>query len=128
MLNLHLDETSGVAVYVQLQQQVRAAMTTGVLRPGDRLPSAREVVVALGINPNTVLKAYSELRRAGLIVVRQGQGAFVRADLPTVDPAGLAALRSGLQDWVAAAGELGMDRHDMLELFRAEISGDQAPG
>ena len=121
MLAFALDSRSSVPAYVQLQQQIRHAMRTGTLRPGDQLPSAREVVLALGINPNTVLKAYRELERDELIEVRQGQGTFVAADLLTVSPAELAKLRRDLARWIAAADGLGMERDDMLELFTAEI-------
>lgn len=121
MLAFALDARSSVPTYVQLQQQVKHAMKTGVLRPGDQLPSAREVVLSLSINPNTVLKAYRELERDGLIEVRQGQGTFVAADLMTIAPADLAKLRRDLGKWIVAAGRLGMERDDMVELFAAEI-------
>lgn len=122
MLAFALDARSSVPTYVQLQQQVKHAMKTGVLRPGDQLPSAREVVLSLSINPNTVLKAYRELERDGLIEVRQGQGTFVAADLMTIAPADLAKLRRDLAKWIGAAGRLGMERDDMVELFTAEIA------
>lgn len=121
MLAFVLNSRSSVPTFVQLQQQVRHAMTTGVLRPGDQLPSAREVVLSLGINPNTVLKAYRELERDGLIEVRQGQGTFVAVDLLTIAPADLAKLRRGLGRWITAAAGLGMGRDDMVELCTAEI-------
>lgn len=125
MLAFVLDSRSGVPAYVQLQQQVKHAMRTGTLHPGDQLPSAREVVLSLGINPNTVLKAYRELERDGLIEVRQGQGTFVAVDLMTVSPPELAKLRRDLGRWIAAADALGMDHDDMIELFTAEISTAQ---
>lgn len=125
MLAFALDARSSVPTYVQLQQQVKHAMKTGVLRPGDQLPSAREVVLSLSINPNTVLKAYRELERDGLIEVRQGQGTFVAADLMTIAPADLAKLRRDLGKWIGAAGRLGMERDDMVELFTAEIDANK---
>lgn len=125
MLAFVLDARSGVPAYVQLQQQVKHAMRTGTLRPGDQLPSAREVVLSLGINPNTVLKAYRELERETLIEVRQGQGTFVAADLMTVSPVELARLRRDLGRWIAAAGALGMQPDDMIELFTAETTAIQ---
>lgn len=95
-------------------------MKTGLLRQGDQLPSAREVVLELGINPNTVLKAYRELEHDGLIVIRKGYGSFVAAELMTITPAELVKLRRGLGEWIASAQGLGMGREDMLELFTAE--------
>lgn len=125
MLAFTLDARSSVPAYVQLQQQIKHAMKTGVVERGDQLPSAREVVVQLGINPNTVLKAYRELERDGLIEFRRGQGTFVAADLMTISPADLAKLRRDLGKWIATAAGLGMARDDMLELFTAEIGATQ---
>ena len=120
MVVFTLDARSSVPTYVQLQQQVKHAMKTGILQQGDQLPSAREVVMELSINPNTVLKAYRELEHDGLIEIRKGHGTFVAADLMTIAPADLAKLRRDLGKWIATAGGLGMGHDDMLELFTAE--------
>lgn len=125
MVVFTLDGRSSVPTYVQLQQQVKHAMKTGLLRQGDQLPSAREVVLELGINPNTVLKAYRELEHDGLIEIRKGYGTFVAADLMTITPADLAKLRRELGKWIASAQGLGMGREDMLELFTAETGTAQ---
>ena len=63
MIEFQLDETSGVATYLQLVQQVRQALRMGILEPGEQLPTAQQVVAKLAINPNTVHKAYRELER-----------------------------------------------------------------
>ena len=63
MIEFQLDETSGVATYLQLVQQVHQALRMGMLEPGDQLPTAQQVVAQLAINPNTVHKAYRELER-----------------------------------------------------------------
>jgi GntR family transcriptional regulator len=122
MLVFALDSRSGVPTYVQLQQQVKHAMRIGVLRPGGQLPTAKEVVESLGINPNTVLKAYRELERDGLVESRQGQGTFVIADLLSVAPADLARLRRQLGRWVRQASAFGMDIEDIAELFNGEVT------
>ena len=67
MIEFHLDRRSGVPTYLQLVQQVRQAVRLGILRPGDQLPTVKEVVGRLAINPNTVLKAYRDLDREGLV-------------------------------------------------------------
>ncbi len=77
MIEFQLDETSGVATYLQLVQQVHQALRMGMLEPGDRLPTAQQVVAKLAINPNTVHKAYRELEREGLVRARPGLGTFV---------------------------------------------------
>ena len=77
MIEFQLDETSGVATYLQLVQQVHQALRMGMLEPGDQLPTAQQVVAQLAINPNTVHKAYRELEREGLVRARPGLGTFV---------------------------------------------------
>jgi GntR family transcriptional regulator len=74
-----IDYNSGVPVYLQLVQQVKAAVASGTLRDGDQLPSIRALAEQLGVNRNTVAKAWSELEAEGVIVNRQGAGSFVSA-------------------------------------------------
>ena len=81
MIEFRLSQRSGVPTYLQLVQQVRQAVRLGLLGPGDQLPTVKEVVGRLAINPNTVLKAYRELDREGLVEARRGQGTFVAAGL-----------------------------------------------
>lgn len=80
-VEFRIDRRSGVATYLQIVQQTKQALRLGLLEPGDRLPTAREVVEATAINPNTVLKAYRELEREGLVEARRGLGTFVRRAL-----------------------------------------------
>src|SRR5260370_27974379 len=87
MIEFQLDETSGVATYLQLVQQVHQALRLGLLVPGDQLPTAQQVVAKLAINPNTVLKAYRDLEREGLVRARPRRGTFVTRSLPRTDPA-----------------------------------------
>ena len=87
MIEFQLDETSGVATYLQLVQQVHQALRMGMLEPGDRLPTAQQVVAQLAINPNTVHKAYRELEREGLVRARAGLGTFVTRSPAGTDPA-----------------------------------------
>ena len=86
MIEFQLDTASGVATYLQLVQQVRQALQLGLLERGDQLPTAQQVVARLAINPNTVLKAYRDLEREGLVRPRPGQGTFVVGTLPRTDP------------------------------------------
>src|SRR6516162_1666250 len=81
MIEFHLESQSGVAPYLQIVQRVKQALRLDLLHVGDQLPTVREVVEKLVINPNTVLKAYRELEHAGLITSRPGQGTFVTRTL-----------------------------------------------
>ena len=95
MIEFHLDARSGVPTYLQLVQQVRQAVRLGILSPGDQLPTVKDVVSGLAINPNTVLKAYRELDRDGLVEGRRGVGTFVSSTLPPLPPDRLRDLRLG---------------------------------
>ena len=86
MIEFQLDAGSGVATYLQLVQQVHQALRLGLLKPGDQLPTAQQVVAKLAINPNTVLKAYRDLEREGLVRGRPGAGTFVIRTLPGPTP------------------------------------------
>jgi DNA-binding transcriptional regulator YhcF (GntR family) len=120
-IEFRLDAASGVPTYLQLVQQVEQALRLGYLAPGDQLPKVREVVAALAINPNTVLKAYRELETKGLAAGRPGQGTFVRATLSQVALPELAALRRSLAGWLAAADAAGLDDDGMVALFTSEL-------
>ena len=117
MIEFHLEARSGVPTYLQLVQQVRQAIRLGVLRPGDQLPTVKEVVGSLTINPNTVLKAYRELDREGLVEGRRGIGTFVSDELPTTPPDGVRELRAGLQRWIDRARASGLDDESIEALF-----------
>ncbi|MFD0369994.1 MULTISPECIES: GntR family transcriptional regulator [unclassified Streptomyces] len=120
MLAYRIDRRSGVATYLQIVQQTKQALRMGLLEPGDRLPTAREVVEATAINPNTVLKAYRELEREGLVEARRGLGTFVRATLGT-GPAG-SPLRGELSDWARRARAEGLERDDVAALFTSVLN------
>ena len=74
---LNLNPNSGVPVYLQLMEQIKHAIATGAIRPGDQLPGMRKLAETLVINPNTVAKVYRELEHEGVIELRHGSGAFV---------------------------------------------------
>ncbi|MFJ8596065.1 GntR family transcriptional regulator [Streptomyces sp. NPDC093598] len=119
MVEYRIDRRSGVATYVQIVQQTKQALRLGLLEPGDKLPTAREVVEATAINPNTVLKAYRELEREGLVEARRGLGTFVRKSLSTA-PAD-SPLRAELDAWAARAREAGLEREDVAALFTSVL-------
>ena len=129
MIAFRLDGRSGVATYLQLVQQVKHGLRLGVLGPGDQLPTVKEVVAQLAINPNTVLKAYRELERDGLVSARPGVGTFVRTGLPQPNVVKHAALRRDLERWLGAARRAGLDDESVVALwndtFRAGADAGQ---
>lgn len=121
MIEFRLDRGSGVATYMQLVHQVRHALRLGALRPGDRLPTAKDVVAKLAINPNTVLKAYRELEREGLVAAQPGLGTFVRRSLGEASLADTTRLRRQLVDWVREGRAVGLDQEDLQALFASVL-------
>ncbi|MFZ0668151.1 MAG: GntR family transcriptional regulator [Acidimicrobiales bacterium] len=118
MIEFHLDGTSGVSPYMQIVQQVRRALRLGMLRVGDQLPTVKDVVGHLAINPNTVLKAYRELEHDGLVSARPGIGTFVTATLSDGSLAAHGPLRQDLVRWLSKARRAGLDDESIEALFR----------
>src|SRR5712671_5706296 len=128
MIDFHLDATSGVATYLQLVQQVHQALQLGLLEPGDRLPTAQKVVASLAINPNTVLKAYRDLERAGLVRARPGMGTFVVATLPRTDPQAQAKFRRSMAAWLRSARAVGLTSDEIEAIYRTAVRESFAEG
>src|SRR5207302_4783963 len=116
-----LDPGSGVPTYQQLVRQVEHALRLGYLVSGDRLPTVKDVVAALAINPNTVLKAYRELEHKGLAAGRPGQGTFVVGTLSQVALPDVTALRRSLLAWLGTADAAGLDEDGIAALFASVL-------
>ena len=125
MIQFSLDSRSGVSPYLQVVQQVRQAMRLGLLREGDQLPTVKDVVARLAINPNTVLKAYRELEREGLVAARPGIGTFVTRTLTDASLAAHEPLRKDLQRWLAKARLAGLDEESIDALFTSTFRDAQ---
>jgi GntR family transcriptional regulator len=128
VIDFQLDPSSGVATYLQLVQQVRQALRLGILQPGDQLPTAQQVVASLAINPNTVLKAYRDLEREGLVRARPGQGTFVVGTLPRTDPIVQARFVASMSDWLASARTAGLGPDDIEAIYRTAFRNAFAEG
>ena len=117
MIEFSLDVRSGVSPYLQVVQQVRQALRLGMLREGDQLPTVKDVVARLAINPNTVLKAYRELEHDGLVAARPGIGTFVTRTLTDASLAAHEPLRRELDRWLTKARRAGLDEESIEALF-----------
>jgi GntR family transcriptional regulator len=120
------DTGSGVPIYRQLVQQVRRDVMLGRLRPGDQLPSVSEVVAALSVNPNTVVKAFSELEHQGLVVRRQGLGTFVAASPPVASLLVAPRLLGSLTRWVERARQDGLSAEQIRMLVEVALDEPSA--
>jgi GntR family transcriptional regulator len=121
-----LDLRSGVPVYRQLIDQVLAAIASGVLRTGDRLPTVRQVAVDLAINPNTVMRAYKEMEIRGTLTTQQGTGTFISTRPETVDEVERGRRLTALAGEVAArAGAAGFTLDELLDRL-AEMRAERA--
>ncbi|ONI75389.1 GntR family transcriptional regulator [Actinosynnema sp. ALI-1.44] len=107
---------------MQVVRQVREALRLDWLKPGDRLPTVRDMVKSCGVNANTVLKAYRELELSGLVEARQGSGTFIRAALGSAPPEAMEQLRKRLHEWVGEARASGLDNEDIDALVRTVLN------
>lgn len=118
-----VNPAAGVPIYEQIAEQVRTAVARGVLRPDSRLPSVRELSQTLVVNPNTVVRAYAELERAGVIYTRQGMGVFV-AEMPP--PLARKARRERLlpilDRMLVDAARLGFSPDELNELVQQRMN------
>jgi GntR family transcriptional regulator len=119
-----MDRATSVPAYAQLVRQVREALRLGQLRPGDQLPTVREVVTSCTVNAATVLKAYRELELSGLVESRQGSGTFIIGTLGSADPHVMARLRGGLARWLGQARDAGLEDED-VEALMASVKAEQ---
>jgi DNA-binding transcriptional regulator YhcF (GntR family) len=121
MIEFHLDPRSGVAPYLQIVQQVKEALRLGVLDVGDQLPTVREVVAHLAINPNTVAKGYRELERDGLVEAHPGRGTFITSTLAAPSLQYHGALRRELERWLEDAERAGLDEESIRALISTTL-------
>src|SRR5262249_33746504 len=120
MMTFSLDPKSGVPIYRQIQDQIRYGIASGRLCPGEQLPTGRALAVDLAVNPNTVIKAYSELERQGVLTTEQGSGTFVAA-LPAavLAPEDRQAKLAGLcSEFLGQVARYGFGPEDVLRAVR----------
>jgi GntR family transcriptional regulator len=127
LINFRLDPRTGVAPYRQLVDQVRQAVSLGLLRAGDRLPSVREVVTQITINPNTVHRAYRDLEHEGVVEGRAGLGTFVIASPSSpLSSEDRTALLDQLRDWMTRARRTGLDAEGIAALVAAAVLPEES--
>jgi GntR family transcriptional regulator len=114
-----IDSKSGVPFYRQVIEQVKFAISRGDLKPGDQLPTVRQLAVNLSVNPNTVIRAYRELEIEGLLDTQQGSGTFVGSQPPEIDASEKQRmLEQILTELLARASSYGFSLDDVLRGLR----------
>jgi GntR family transcriptional regulator len=121
VISFHLDTRSGIAPYLQLVGQVRQALLLGLLSEGDQLPTVKEVVAKLAINPNTVSKAFRELEHLGLAAGRPGVGTFITRSLGEASLAEHGPLQHDLRAWLAKARAAGLTEPGIDAMFQNTV-------
>lgn len=127
-VEFRIDRRSGVPAFQQIVQQTKQALRLGVLVPGDRLPTAKEVAEVSTVNPNTTLKAYRELEREGLVEPRPGQGTFVRRTLGRPETGTDSPLYAELVAWMSKAAGAGLEQEDVAALVASAMEKQYAAG
>jgi GntR family transcriptional regulator len=115
--------SSGVPIYVQLKEQIRHAIETGALIPGDQLPGIRSLAETLVINPNTVIKVYRDLEQEGVLEIRHGLGAFIasrRRRRSKTDE--LRDAQRQVREFLETLKQQGLDEGEIRRLFEAELA------
>jgi GntR family transcriptional regulator len=120
MIAFKLNPKSGVPVYRQIQDQIRYGIASGLLSPGEQLPTVRALAVELSVNPNTVIKAYSELEREGTLTTEQGSGTFVAAEPPVTlsEEKRQAKLESLCLEFLSQAARYGFSSRDIIQAIQ----------
>ena len=119
---MKIDPASGIPIYLQIMQEIKLAAASGRLRPGDRLPSVRELALELRINPNTVAKACALLRDEGIIDSRAGDGNYLSGALAECRRAGEEMIRGELRKLLAAADGAGVSRARLRQLLEESLN------
>ena len=130
MALISVDARDPTPIYAQLERGLRAAMATGRLRPGDQLPTVRQLAVDLRVNANTVARVYAELERVGVIETRRGVGSFIKATPAEAHPPRERdrRLRAFVTRVLADADAAGFTADDVIEalkMHRPSRSGDR---
>jgi len=118
-MHVQINNDSNVPIFQQIVDQVKGAVARGACRPGEAIPSVRQMAAATLVNPNTVFKAYRDLERDEVIVTRRGLGAFVAKSAPKrclEDRRG--AIRTKLHETLQEALQAGIDAEELIEALR----------
>ena len=119
----HVNPSSGVPIYVQVEAQIKNAIAAGALKSGQPLPSVRKLAAELGINPNTAARAYQELERDGTITTVPGGGTFVAGGQPRfLKSERIRRLQPYARQIAVEGTQLGLNETEILDLVQEELA------
>lgn len=127
MLHFQINSHSGVPVYRQMIDQVKYYVASETLKPGDQLPSIRELAHKLAINPTTVVRVYSDLEHEGIVEMRHGKGVFIAEAASRMSAKEREqAIRSLARHLAVEAVQMGASAGQVLKVVREELAELQA--
>lgn len=119
--------TSDRPIYLQLMEQLRLSIVSGLYRPGDKLPSVRELAQEAEVNPNTMQKALSELERSGLIYAQRTNGRFITEDAVMIKEAREQLAQEQIREFLQKMKSFGYDAEEIISLIRKAGSTQATP-
>lgn len=122
-MKISIDSESSVPIYIQIEDSITSLIAAGQLKPGEQLPTIRELAADIRVNLNTVARAYFELDKEGVITTQQGRGTFVSGmpDQKQVEKTRQKLLQSIIHTALEEAHGLGYSAKEIREAFQAEI-------
>ncbi|MDD3660181.1 MAG: GntR family transcriptional regulator [Lachnospiraceae bacterium] len=111
-------------IYAQIVEKLQMQIVSGYYRPGDKLPSVRDLATQACVNPNTMQKAFSELERSGLILTQRTSGRFVTEDIDMIKQIQNTLAKEQIKEFMEKMRELGFDREEIIKLLEALTKGD----
>ena len=111
---------SELPIYSQLVERIKLGIVSGSFRPGERLPSVRDMAAEAGVNPNTMQRALQELERDGMVYAQRTAGRFVTEDMRVIEHTKKQFAEEQIRSFLDAMGKLGYRREEILSLLAEE--------
>ena len=118
LMNISIDYTKREPIYEQIVREVEKLITLGVLTPGSQIPSVRSLAYDLGINPNTVKKAYDMLEENGLIISKSTKGTFISDDISMAKTKKIEELMERMQDGIKELESYGLTKEEIINRLK----------
>lgn len=125
-MNWHFN--SDMPIYTQLISQIKFAIVSGELPPGERMSTVRDLASEAGVNPNTMQRAFQELEREGLVFSQRSSGRFVTEDVSIIEKAKMALAQEHISKFISSMERLGYDRAEIIALLEEKNEEDNNGG